>query len=389
MESVTSHLSLPPISVNATAASGKMLQTDKKASASNQSSPLKKTDIDQIVEEAKRNRDKKNAISVGEKTKRTTKQFHGRHILPRKKSFRVQAQQVVTTRSLVMGQPIPVSSSEVIDLETSDTQVAAIPKSRSQLYRTDSSDFLLQGQKSHSHSNFSASESEVPDSSTNKVSTVTGERERNRRMITNRVGSVSSSKSLPGATVTKKKKSTQALNRNRAIISQNPAPQDEEWARKTKYWGTTAKPLVKKIAFRQRPDSQISPHPLNSSSGVGDSDTNSMSEKGVTTDNSIADQIPQPARHRSRQKTTLTRQPWKNRRRHGILPHNSQLTKTRYTLPPRKQLPLAKGVCHHLYFLMFLFYKLLLLLQWRQEVNFPNLNHHIKMLFQALIKQVS
>lgn len=349
VESTSSCFPLPPIISKGnsfiaatTSNTSKTYLPEKKQPASNQSSPLKKSEIDQIVEEAKRNRDKKNAIIPGERLKRTSKQLHDKSVLPHRNTNRKTYRQQVVTRSLVMGQSVPVSS-VVIDLESNDAPAMLTgSESRPQLRLTDSIESLMQGQKSQSHSNLSAVHILAP--RRNLLPTSMADAERSRRRTQGRIGSVSSSKSVPGVTVTKKK-SLQDVRRLGATASQFSVSQmDKEWAKKTRYWGTSSKPLVKKIAFSIRPDSEISPHPLNSSSGAGDSDTNSVSDRGVATDDSTDTGQHLKHQQRLRQRATLpNRQPWRNQRRHGTLQHSSQLARTRYPFPSRKQLSLAKG----------------------------------------------
>ena len=307
VESTSSCFPLPPIISKGnsfiaatTSNTSKTYLPEKKQPASNQSSPLKKSEIDQIVEEAKRNRDKKNAIIPGERLKRTSKQLHDKSVLPHRNTNRKTYRQQVVTRSLVMGQSVPVSS-VVIDLESNDAPAMLTgSESRPQLRLTDSIESLMQGQKSQSHSNLSAVHILAP--RRNLLPTSMADAERSRRRTQGRIGSVSSSKSVPGVTVTKKK-SLQDVRRLGATASQ-----------------------------------------FSASSGAGDSDTNSVSDRGVATDDSTDTGQHLKHQQRLRQRATLpNRQPWRNQRRHGTLQHSSQLARTRYPFPSRKQLSLAKG----------------------------------------------
>jgi len=348
IESSSFDCQLPPIIVKATDAtiSTKTFPTEKKQQpSSNQSSPLKKSEIDQIVQEAKRNRDKRNATNPGERTKRTSKQFQERSLLPRRqinrKTYKViKAQQVATTRSLVLGQQVPATS-EVIDLECTDASSTTTTETKGQLLRINSTDSLLQSRNTQSQSNLSAAQGSDSVPRRNMANNTSVEdAEKSKRKVQVRVGSVTSSKSVPGFIGTRVKKGPQDAGKNKT--TQEPQIHDK-WARKTKYWGAASKPLVKKIAFSSQPDSQISPHPLYSSSGVGDSDSNSVSDKGLTTDDSTdtSQHLKQPYQ---KQKSSLpTHQPWRSKRRHGALSYNNQPTKSRYPLHSRKLLSVSKG----------------------------------------------
>ena len=332
---------LPPVSAKAadasTAAKTAPIEKKLQPSSNQSSSPLKKSEIDQIVEEAKRNRDKRNAINPGERTKRTSKQLQERTLIPCRKMNRtyrvIKTQKVATTRSLVIGQQAPATS-EVIDLECTDA-TAATTETKGQLLQTDFTDSLLQSRNTQSHSNLSAVQGPALKSNLTNME----DAEKSKRKVQARVGSVTSSKSVPGTIGARKKKGTQELGRSKAVIVAQEPQINDKWARKTRYWGAASKPLVKKIAFSSQ--LEISPHPLNSSSGVGDSDTNSVSDKGLATEDSSTD----TSQHLKRkQRPSLpNHQPWRNRRRHGAPPHNTQPTKSRYPLHSCKQLSMSKG----------------------------------------------